>query len=64
LALARVFAREVWNLYAGQIAFPNFLIEIKEKEEGALSIICRRLVPWRAPPDHTTSEGLLPSTPE
>jgi len=48
LALARVFACEVWNFYAGQFALRKFIIEINEHKEDALSIICMRLALARA----------------
>jgi hypothetical protein len=45
LALARVFGREVWKFYARSSFRLKFIIEIKEKEECALRIICMRLAP-------------------
>jgi len=45
LTLPCVFAREVWNFYAGGSLHRKILIEINEKEEGALSIICMRPAP-------------------
>ena len=49
MALARVFACEVWNFYAWRFARRKFLIEINEYEEGELSIICMRLALAYAP---------------
>jgi len=45
LALARVFACEVWNFYAGEALCRKNVIEINEDGDGALSIICMRLAP-------------------
>jgi len=43
VALARVFACEVWKFYAGESLRRKFPIEINEDGEGTLSIICMRL---------------------
>jgi hypothetical protein len=43
LALARIFACEVWNFYAERFVRRKFFLEVNEYEEGALSTIYMRL---------------------